>query len=97
MAKIDIKTNVEGPDEIRINLVREDHLETSNIFRTFFEVCLGFAGTIFGSIISLLNDEKSVPAINWFFLALLVIGCIACIILTCKYYNNAKSQTQSGQ
>ena len=33
MAKMDVKTEVQGPDEITINLVREDYLETSNVFR----------------------------------------------------------------
>jgi hypothetical protein len=48
-------------------VLREDHLETSNNYRIFFEVFLGVASTIFGSIISLLNEEKKAPVLNWFF------------------------------
>lgn len=93
MANIDIKTQVEGPDEIRINLVREDYLETSNTFRICFEICLGISGTILGCIISLLDDDKKVPALNWLFLALTVLGSIAFLILASSNYKKAKSQT----
>jgi hypothetical protein len=31
MASINVKTDVQGPDEIIINLVREDYLETSAV------------------------------------------------------------------
>lgn len=93
MAKIDIKTQVDGPDEIRINLVREDYLETSNTFRICFEVCLALTGTILGSIISSVNDGKDIPILNWIFLGLIIIGCIAFLILTTKNYKKAKSQT----
>jgi hypothetical protein len=97
MAKIDIKTQVDGPDEIRITLVREDYLETSNTFRIFFEVCLGIAGTILGGIISLVNEDKSVPMLNWIFFGLMILGSIAFLILTAKNYKKAKSQTVVGQ
>lgn len=93
MAKIDIKTQVEGPDEIRINLVREDYLDTSNTFRIFFEICLGIAGTILGCIISLVNEGKTVPILDWLFLALMSIGCVAFLVLTAKNFKKAKSQS----
>ena len=92
MARIDIKTQVEGPDEIRINLVREDYLETSNIFRIFFEVSLAIAATILGGIISLINENKPVPVLNWVFLTIMLIGSFAFILLTAKHYRKAKSQ-----
>ena len=93
MAKIDVKTQVDGPDEIRITLVREDYLETSNTFRIVFEVCLAIAATILGSIISLANEGKPIPTIDWLFLGLTVIGAVAFLILTAKHYRKAKSQT----
>ena len=37
MAKINVRTEVQGPDEIKINLVREDYLETSNTYRIFLK------------------------------------------------------------
>jgi len=93
MAKIDVRTQVEGPDEIRITLVREDYLETSNTYRLFFEICLALAGTILGCIISLINEKKTVPILDWIFLGVMISGCIAFLIMTSKNYKKAKSQT----
>jgi len=95
MAKIDIKTQVEGPDEIRINLVREDYLDTSNTFRIVFEICLAIGGTILGCIISLINENKTVPTLDWLFLAVMLIGCFAFLILSANSFKKAKSQTVS--
>jgi hypothetical protein len=93
MARINLPTQIEGPDEIKINLVREDYLDTSNTFRIFFEICLAIAAAIFGDIIALLNDDKKVPIIDWLFLGLMIIGCIAFLILTATNLKKAKSQT----
>lgn len=95
MAKINVKTEVQGPDEIKINLVREDYLETSNTYRIFFEICLGIAGTILGCIISLINEGKDVPLLNWIFFGIMVIGCIAFLVMTNKNFKKAKSQGSS--
>jgi hypothetical protein len=97
MAKIDVNTQVEGPDEIKINLVREDYLETSNTFRIIFEICLAIAGTILGSIISLINENKPVPVLDWIFFGLMAIGCIAFLILAASNYKKAKSRTNASQ
>jgi hypothetical protein len=93
MAKIDVKTQVEGPDEIKITLVRQDYLETSNTFRIFFEICLAIGAAILGDIIALLNDGKNVPILNWLFFSLMIIGCIAFLVLSAANYKKAKSQT----
>jgi hypothetical protein len=95
MAKIDVKTQVEGPDEIRINLVREDYLETSNTYRLFLEICLGLACTMLGSIISLTNENKTVPTLDWIFFGVMISGCIAFLIMTSKNYKKAKSKSLS--
>jgi hypothetical protein len=95
MANLDIKTDIQGPDQIKINLVREDHLDTSNIFRICFEVFLAIGCAILGSIISLLNDNKIVPFMNWFFLGLMVLCCISFLILSIVYYKNAKCKTKT--
>ena len=93
MARIDIKTEVQGPDEIRINLVREDYLETSNTFRIFFEICLAISCAVFGSLLSFLNDSKEVPLLNWIFLIVMIIGSSSFLILSIKNYKKARSQT----
>jgi hypothetical protein len=94
MASMNVKTDVQGPDAITINLVREDYLETSNTFRIFFEICLAITGAILGSIISL-NDQKSVSFINWFFLIIMIGGCISFLVLTSKHYKKAKCQSNN--
>lgn len=95
MAELNVKTAVEGPDEIKINLVREDYLETSNTYRIFFEICLAIGATIMGNIIGLVNEEKEVPILNWLFFAIMVIGCFAFLYMTTKNYKKAKSQVSS--
>lgn len=95
MAKLNVKTEVEGPDEIRINLVREDYLETSNTYRIFFEICLAITGAILGNVISLVNDDKTVPTLNWIFLTVMISGCLAFLVLTGKNYKKAKSQVSA--
>jgi len=96
MAKIDVRTQVEGPDEIKINLVREDYLDTSHTYRIFFEICLTIGAAILGDIIARISDDKKVLLLNWFFLATMFIGCIAFLFLAAKNYKKAKSQTTSG-
>ena len=94
MGKIDIKTEVQGPDEIRIRLVREDFLHISNTFRILFEICLALAGTFLGCIISLKNENKDVPFLEWFLFGLMGIGVIAFLILSLNHYSKAKAQTK---
>jgi len=91
---MNIKTEVQGPDEIRINLIREDYLDTSHTFRIFFEVCLAVAGTVLGNIISLLNDKKELTFINWLFLLIMISGCIAFLVMTSKNYKKSKVSTE---
>jgi hypothetical protein len=59
MAKMNVKTEVNGPDEIKINFVREDYFETSNTFCIFFGICFALTGTIFVTIISALNEHMN--------------------------------------
>jgi len=89
---MDVKTEVQGPDEITINLVREDYLETSNVFRIFFEICLALTGAILGNVISMLNDKKDIPAMNWIFLIVMIIGCISFLLLSIQNYGKARCQ-----
>ncbi len=95
MAKLNVKTEVEGPDEIKINLVREDYLETSNTFRIFFEICLAIAGAILGNVLSLVGENKTVPFLNLIFLLVMIAGCISFLIMTRINYKKAKSQVDS--
>lgn len=92
MAKIDINTNVQAPDEITINLVREDYLETSNTYRLFFEICLAVTGAIIGNLLSY-NRLSDVPIINWIFLLLMISGSVAFIVMSLKNYKKAKAKS----
>jgi hypothetical protein len=97
MAKIDVNTQVEGPDLISIKLVRADYLETSNTFRIMFEVCLAFLGALLGAIIELVSDKKEVPVLDWVFLSFLFLGCAVLLYFTHQNYEKAKSQTPGSQ
>ena len=92
MAKVDVKTEVQAPDQITIYLVREDFLDTSNTFRIFFEIGLAIAGALLGSVISVLSDSKPVPYITWFFLIIMILLCIAFLALSINHYKRAKCQ-----
>jgi len=92
MANIDIKTEVIVPEEIRINLIREDFLDTSHTFRIFFEVCLGITCAIFGCILSNLSNEAKVDIILWVFFTIMVLGSASFLYLTHNSYQKAKSQ-----
>jgi hypothetical protein len=91
MAKIDINTTVQGPDEITITLVREDYLNTSNTYRIFFEICLAVTAAIVGNLLSF-EKPSDIPTLNWIFLGLMILGSIAFIILAIKNFNKAKSK-----
>jgi len=92
MAKINVNTNVQAPDEIRINLVREDYLQTSNNYRLFFEICLAISGAIIGNLISF-DSASKVPVVNWIFLGVMLLGCGAFLYMSIKNYISAKSKT----
>lgn len=91
MASIDVNTNINAPDEITINLVREDYLDTSNTFRLVFEICLSITCAIIGNLISY-SKIQDIPTLNWVFLFIMVLGCIAFLLLAVKNYNKAKSK-----
>lgn len=85
-----VTVEVETPDKIKINLVREDYIETSNIYRTFFEIFLLIFGAILGGIISLLNENKKIPGLNWFFLVLMAILAVSFYILSTRIHKKAR-------
>ncbi|MCK3686313.1 hypothetical protein [Maribellus sp. YY47] len=91
MASINVNTSVKAPEEITITLVREDYLDTSNTFRLFFEICLAITCAIIGNMLSYTKLQE-VPTLNWFFLVVMALGCVAFLILAIKNYNKAKSQ-----
>ena len=106
MASIDnIKTNIEGPDEIVVNLVREDHLTTSGVFRVGFEISLSLASAILGAILSMLTASPTPPAqtqqsskllisILWIFLFIAIFACLAFLYYSHRYFKMAKSKTK---
>jgi len=91
MASINIPTTINAPDEITINLIREDFLDTSHTFRIFFEICLAITGGIFGCIISSLNGSTKIEMVTWVFFVVMTIGTTAFLVLTTKSYKKAKT------
>lgn len=91
MVKVNIPTKIQAPSNINITLVREDFLDISNNYRIFFEVCLTLFSILFGNIFSIINGNKDVPFISWFFLFTMIIGCLVFLFLAHKYYKKAKS------
>lgn len=87
MANLKIPTQLKGPDKIEVQLVRADYLETSNVFRTLFEVFLSLTFTIIGVVLSI----ESTKLIHILFLAVTGITTIAFLILTLNFYNKAKT------
>lgn len=91
MPEITVNTQISAPSVITINLIREDFLDTSNTFRIIFEVTLTIFSALLGSIISLVNEKKDIPALIWIFFVTMTLGCIVFLILSIKNYRKAKS------
>lgn len=91
MARINIPTKITAPDEIIVNLIREDLLDTSHTFRIFFEICLAITGAIFGCIISSFNGGPSVGMVTWIFFIVMIIGSSAFLYLTTSSFKKAKT------
>ena len=78
MATLNIKTNVSGPSEINIPLVRADYAHHSHVFRTCFEVSLSIFSTLLGYVLGLTETQR----IHWVFLLLCGAATIAFLILS---------------
>lgn len=88
MAKISIPTKIDIPDNIEVRLVREDILETSNIFRIFFEIFLALFGGVFGVFLS----SQKFEFIHWFLFAFLFV--LTGVFLYFSYRYNSKAKVQ---
>jgi len=93
MARFTVNTDIKAPENITINLIREDFLNISNHYRVAFEVCLAVTATIGGNILSIANTNKAIPVLNWLFFGFTFIGSIAFVFLSYKSYEKAKSNT----
>ena len=82
---IKVNTKVSAPQEVEVHLVRGDLYETSNIFRTCFEVSLAITATLFGVVLTL-SDPVMVYIL---FLILMFLASIAFLILTWVYKKKA--------
>lgn len=91
MAKIDIKTIVTAPDEIEVPLVREDYLNTSNIFRIIFEIFLAVSCALFGVVLTL----EKVSRLHWLFLLFASMFTLAFLILAYIFYIKARGKHKS--
>lgn len=78
---IDPRLNVDGPEEITVTLIRADKLETSDTFRTFFEVGLAICAMIGGHILSV----DKIPFITWAFLTCALVGTSCSLWLSIKH------------
>lgn len=88
MARVDIKTNLIAPNEINIPLVRADHAQTANVFRTCFEVALSLFSTILGYTLGM-----SAPLnIHWIFVAVCGLATLAFLLLSYRYSKNSLVQ-----
>ena len=63
MARVNVPTNVEGPDQIDISLVREDYLGVANLFQFFFNIFLAIFSCLLGVILS--ADKEKIYTIHW--------------------------------
>jgi|WetSurMetagenome_2_1015567.scaffolds.fasta_scaffold00003_4 hypothetical protein len=86
MTKISIPTKIDIPDNIEVRLIREDTLETSNIFRIMFEITLALFGGVFGFFLT----NKEFSFIHYFLFFLLLISCAVFLILTNRYLKKSK-------
>lgn len=91
MTKISIPTKIDIPDNIEVRLVREDILETSNIFRIFFEIFLALFGGVFGVFLTFQKFEF----IHWFLFAFLFVLSGVFLYLSYRYNSKAKVQEVS--
>ena len=86
MPRINVKANVVAPEEITINLVREDLHATSNIFRIAFEIFLALFGGLLGHDLSITNPTPL------HYISLLVCAVAAVSFLVCSLKFGKKSK-----
>lgn len=91
MTKISIPTKIDIPDNIEVRLVREDILETSNIFRIFFEIFLALFGGVFGVFLTSPKFEFN----HWFLFASLLVLTGVFLFFTYRYNGKARVQEVS--
>lgn len=81
----DVEANISGPDQINVELVRKDHLETSNVFRVFFEFSISTFSGFLGAAVSMKDPGWS----HIIFTSILLIASIACAYMTKWYYDKS--------
>lgn len=86
MTKINIPTKLNIPDSIEVRLVREDILDTSNLFRILFEIFLAILAGLVGSYITLTQFSF----IHWFLLTLLILLTALFLYFWIKFYKKSK-------
>ena len=87
LSPLPITAKVFGPgaSDLAVQLVRKDHLETSNIFRFCFEAALALFCTTLGYILPL----DKVPMFQWVALAVCLIATLGFMFLSFLYYPRA--------
>lgn len=86
MTKINIPVKINIPESIEVRLVREDFLDTSNIFRILFEIFIALFAGISGAYITL----KELSFIHWLLFSLLLILSGIFLYLWVKFYQKSK-------
>lgn len=86
MAQINIETKVTAPSQITVPLVRADHHQTANIFRTAFEIFLTVSSVLVGHILSLQRSTM----VHWMFLLVSVVATIAFLVCSIVFSRRSR-------
>lgn len=87
MTTINVDAVVTAPTKLTIPLIRADHHETCNIFRTFFEIFLALFSGLLGHTLSLKVPEK----IHYVSLAICGVSALIFMIISIRISIKAKS------
>ena len=88
MPNLKVNTTITAPENIDIEFVRADVMQTSATFRYFFEIFLSLTSTLIGYALSL----TTVTALHWTFLAVCVMSMCTFLKLSLVKKQQAKVQ-----
>lgn len=86
MARLNTKLSIEAPQEITVPLVRADYLDSSNIFRVFFEIFLSVTSTLFGVYLT----SESTSTLHTVFMVVMGVSTLSFLGLSIYFYQRAK-------
>lgn len=92
MARLDVKATITAPNEIQIPLVRADQLQTSNVFRVAFEVCLAVTASLLGVMLSV----ATITTLHWAFFSFAGLLSIVFLVLSIRAITPVKQVAGNG-